>query len=141
MNKIEIRNLFLSFGYETKTFFIDECPLYEFINKWLVEKQQLLQSMVPSDDLAICWTTNYDFDGDSKFMRYILNQNNAITPILICPEDLDFSCIVIVITLIFPQVNVVQKIIVYYIVNKAFFWYRYGNHQIQKDTAFMDASL
>ena len=25
-----------------------------------------------------------------------MNQNNAITPILICPEDLDFSCIVIV---------------------------------------------
>ena len=96
MNKIEIRNLFLSSGYETKTFFIDECPLYEYINKWLVENQQLLQSIMPSDDLAICWTTNYNFDGDSKFMRYILNQNNAITPILICPEDLDFSCIVIV---------------------------------------------
>ena len=96
MNKIEIRNHFLSSGYETKTFFIDGRPLYEYINQWLAENQELLQSITPTDDLAICWTDDYDFEGDSKFMRYILNQDHAITPIFICPEDFDFSCIVIV---------------------------------------------
>ncbi|MBQ8392305.1 MAG: hypothetical protein IJX51_00895 [Clostridia bacterium] len=96
MNKIEIRNLFLSSGYEAKAFFIDGRPLYEYINEWLAKDKQLLQSITPNDDLAICWTNDYDFEGDSKFMRYILNQSNAITPILSCPEDFDFSCIVIV---------------------------------------------
>lgn len=96
MNKIEIRNTFLTSGCQAKSFFIDGLPLYEYINKWLAENQNLLQSVTPNDDLAICWTNDYDFEGDSKFIKYILKQNNAITPILSCPEDFDFSCIVIV---------------------------------------------
>jgi len=96
MNKIEIRNILLSSGYKTRVFFIDGRPLYEYMNEWLSENQQLLSSVTPNEDLAICWTGDYDFEGDSKFMRYILNQNNAITPILSCPDDFDFSCIVIV---------------------------------------------
>ena len=96
MNKIEIRKHFLPSGYEIKAFFIDDRSLHEYINEWLADNQQLLQSMTPNDDLAICWTNDYDFQGDSKFMKYILNQHDAITPILSCPEDFDFSCIVIV---------------------------------------------
>lgn len=57
---------------------------------------ELLKSISPIDDLEICWTNEYDLKGDDRFMRFILNQEQAITPILSCPEDFDFSCIVIV---------------------------------------------
>jgi len=96
MNKIEIKDQCLSTGVKIKSFFIDDRPLYEYINEWTAEKKDLLQSISPTDDLAICWTENYDYEGNAKFMRFVLDQNNAITPILSCPDDLDFSCVVIV---------------------------------------------
>lgn len=109
MNKIEIKNHFISSGHEIKAFFIDDRPLYEYINEWIAENSELLQSIAPSDNLAICWTNEYDFKGDAEFVRFILNQNNAITPILSCPEDFDFSCIVIVADVIKDDHKVVWK--------------------------------
>ena len=96
MNRIEIRNSLTSSGYETKAFFVDGRPLYEYINEWLSNNSELLKSISPTDDLAICWTSEYDYAGDAKFMEFVLKQNSAITPILSCPDDFDFSCIVIV---------------------------------------------
>lgn len=109
MNKIEIRNHVIPLGYETKVFFIDERPLYEYICEWLSEKSELLQSVSPFCELAICWTDDYDCEGDSQFMRFILNQDNAITPILSCPDDFDFSCILIVADIVRQNHKVIWK--------------------------------
>lgn len=96
MNKIEIKKQYTSSGAQIKGFFIDDLPLYKYINEWITGKVDIPQSISPAEDLVISWTNSYDHEGDVEFMRYILNQNNAITPILTCPDDLDFSCIVIV---------------------------------------------
>ncbi len=96
MNRIEIKKLLISTGYEIDAFFIDGKPLYKYILKWLDHNSGLMKELTPVDDLAITWTNDFDFDGDARFMRYVLEQNHAITPILSCPDDLDFSCIVIV---------------------------------------------
>lgn len=96
MNSIDIKNHYLPSGYETKVFFIDEKPLYEYLIKWLSERTDLKKTISPVDDLCVCWTNDYDFEGDSRFMRYILSKKKGITPILSCPDDFDFSCIVIV---------------------------------------------
>ena len=43
MNRIEIRNSLTSSGYETKVFFVDGRPLYEYINEWLSNISELLK--------------------------------------------------------------------------------------------------
>lgn len=80
MNKIAIKNHFVPSGYEMEVFFIDDVPLYEYITKWTGMKPELSQSI--ADDLAICWTDEYDFEGDARFMRFVLGKERAIIPIL-----------------------------------------------------------
>lgn len=109
MNKIEIKNCVLLSGYKARAFFIDNLPLEEYINEWLLEKPELLQSISPVCELAICWTDDYDYEGDAKFMRFLLNQNKVITPILSCPDDFDFSCILIVADIVRENHKVIWK--------------------------------
>ena len=76
MNKLEIKNLMIPSGYEIKSFFIDDIPLYEYINEYLSEKSALLQSISPVCELAICWTDDYDCEGDAEFMKFILSETD-----------------------------------------------------------------
>jgi len=109
VNTIEIRKHVVPSGYETIVFFVDERPLYEYINEWVAGKDELSKSIAPADDLAICWTNEYDYAGDAEFMKFVLNQDKAITPILSCPEDFDFSCIMIVVDLIRQEDKVIWR--------------------------------
>ena len=93
MNTLEIKRLKIPSDYETAVFVIDGRPLYEYLNEWVNGDEQLLDK---PDMLAICWTDDYDFEGDSRFMKFVLAQDKAITPILSCPDDFDFSCSVVV---------------------------------------------
>lgn len=108
-NKIEIRDCMIPSGYKNEIFFIDGRPLYEYINEWLKDKDELTKSVSPTDALAISWTNEYDFEGDAQFMRFVLDQDRAVTPILICPEDMDFSCIVIVADVVKKDDKVIWK--------------------------------
>ena len=96
MNSFAIKNLERPSGYDIKVMFIDEKPLYEYIAEWVKDDKELLESLNPIDDLEICWTDDYDFEGDARFMKFVLTKGTAVTPILSCPDDFDFSCIVIV---------------------------------------------
>ena len=96
MNEISIQERYSLAGYALPRFVIDGKHLYDYITDWLSDRPGLLNSISPVDDLEIAWTDEYDFEGDARFMRFILQQDRAITPILSCPDDFDFSCIVIV---------------------------------------------
>lgn len=98
MNKIEMKKLSIPSGYETNVFLIDEIPLYEYFTDWWERQNCMPQDIpfAPADMLEVTWTNKYDCEGDARFMKYVLKQENAITPILSCPDDFDFSCIVIV---------------------------------------------
>jgi hypothetical protein len=109
MNKLEIRDHIIPSGYKTKVFFIDGWPLYEYIHQWVAGSRELEIALSPMDDLAICWTDEYDHEGDARFMRFVLKQSNAIIPILSCPEDFDFSCIVIVVEVTKQDDTVIWK--------------------------------
>lgn len=78
--------------------FIDDIRL----SMHLADKKtmQLPEIVEPFDDLCPAWTKDLDYAGDVKFVRHLINQDNAIVPIYMCPDDLDFSCIVIVIDVI-----------------------------------------
>jgi hypothetical protein len=109
MNTIEIRNQMISLGYETHVFFIDGKPLYEYFYEWSDSNLSLFESLNPVDVFEIAWTDEYDFEADALFMRFVLGQENAITPILLCPDDFDFSCVVIVADVIKQNDKVIWK--------------------------------
>ena len=96
MNKLEIKHVIVPTGYETDVFHIDGKPLYEYMEEWLKDSCELYESLSPLPDLDIPWTDEFDWEGEALFMRYILEQQNAITPILLCSECFDFECTVIV---------------------------------------------
>ena len=96
MDIVEIKQQQTSYGYLHDYFCINGKPLYEYLNEWLAGISGPLQFILPTDDLAICWKNSFDFECDARFMKYVLEQKQGIMPILSCPDDMDFSCIVLV---------------------------------------------
>lgn len=111
MNKLEVKRCKGDSGYETDMFLIDGKPLYRYINEWQATGEDMDEcvSISPADLLDITWTNEYDSEGDARFMKYVLKQDSAITPILSCPDDFDFSCLVIVAEVIKNEKKVVWK--------------------------------
>lgn len=95
MHKLEIGEQRLPSGYCLKAFFVDGRPLSAYLEEWIAGNEALAY-LSRFEDLEICWTDEYDYEGDARFVRFVLEQQNAITPILSCPDDFDFSCVVIV---------------------------------------------
>lgn len=98
MNTLEIKLLPTSDGFENECFVIDGIPLHEYMKKWYLENGwgEIPQPISPVDDLAFTWNTKYNYKGDARFMEYLLKQDKVNLPPLLCPDDCDFSCVVIV---------------------------------------------
>ena len=98
MNKLEIRKITTSKNFENECFFIDDIPFHEYLKKWYNELGlgEIERPLAPVDDLAVTWTASFDNDGDARFMRHLFGIDKLNLPILSCPDDLDFSCLVIV---------------------------------------------
>jgi hypothetical protein len=122
MNTIEIRKLTTSQNSENDCFVIDGIPLHEYFTKWNKELDlgEIQKSLASADDLAVTWRASFDNDGDARFMRWLLEIEKLNLPILSCPDDLDFSCVVIV-----AEVEKTEDQV---------FWKRIGmvNHSIEK---------
>lgn len=121
MNTLEIKKIPISKDYENECFIIDGIPFYEHLIKWYQESdwEEIQQTLASVDGLAITWTASFDNDGDARFMRWLFKKDKLNLPILSCPDDLDFSCIVIV-----AEVEKVDKYVL---------WKRIGkvNHSIE----------
>lgn len=98
MNTLEIKTIPISDRFENECFIIDGIPLHEYLKKWYQENGwgEIRQPLAPVDDLAVTWTAAFDNDGDARFMRWLFHKDKLNLPILSCPDDLDFSCVVIV---------------------------------------------
>ena len=98
MNTLEIKMIPVSDNYENECFIIDDIPLHEYLIKWYQENGwgEIPQPIAPVDDLAVTWNAPFDHDGDARFMRFLLEKDNVNLPLLSCPDDLDFSCLVII---------------------------------------------
>ncbi|MGN0602641.1 MAG: hypothetical protein ACI4I2_01560 [Oscillospiraceae bacterium] len=111
MNTIEIKTIPISKDCDNECFCIDEIPLHEYLIKWYKElgMGEIQQPLAPVDDLAITWNASFDYDGDARFMRCLLKKDKLNLPILSCPDDLDFSCAVIVAKVEKTDKNVLWK--------------------------------
>ena len=98
MNTLEIMSLPTSDGFENECFVIDGIPLHDYLTKWYLENGwgEIPQPIAPVDDLSLAWNTEYNYKGDARFMEYLLQQDKVNLPLLLCPDDCDFSCVVII---------------------------------------------
>ena len=48
-------------------------------------------------DLTLAWRIPLEWSGDVRFVWRLLCEDRTILPLYLCPDDLDFSCIVIVV--------------------------------------------
>jgi len=95
MNRIEIKRINKTDNWKDFEWFIDGIRFSEHLKQ---EKRcELPENVEPFDDLCPAWTRELDFAGDVKFVWHLVNSASAIVPVYMCPEDLDFSCIVIVV--------------------------------------------
>ena len=125
MNHIEIRKQRIPSDYETRVFFIDGKPLYEYFSAWVSKDDESWESLRKPDMLEITWGDVMDFEGDNRFMRFLLQQDKACLPILSCPDDMDFSCVLIV-------ADVMKE-------NGKVFWKRMGIVNNTRESAFPSA--
>ncbi|MCM1219426.1 MAG: hypothetical protein NC548_33520 [Lachnospiraceae bacterium] len=77
---------------------IDGKALPEYLQDWSADfpDDKTVKLMKPSIDLAPAWSKRLDWEGDVRFVWKALELDRTILPLLLCPEDLDFSCIVVV---------------------------------------------
>lgn len=95
MNNIEIKKIHKGGNWYDFEWFIDGIRL----SKYLINKKnvELPYKVEPFDDLCPAWTKELDYAGDVKFVWHLISLENAVLPIYLCPDDLDFSCIVLVV--------------------------------------------
>lgn len=95
MNTIDIRIINKDSNWKELEWFIDDIRLSEHLcNKKIIELSEKEESF---DDLCPAWTKELDYSGDVKFVWYLIGLEKAILPIYMCPDDLDFSCTVVVV--------------------------------------------
>ena len=88
MDKLEIRT-----ADERRCFYINGIPLTDCLKAALREKGMDDSSV---EGLEVTWGAAFDHEGDARFMRYLMQQDKAGLPLLSCPDDMDFSCVVII---------------------------------------------
>lgn len=97
MNHIEIKNITTSYGYEELHCLIDGKSLPAHLEEWASGfDEQTMDYVKTFSDLCPAWTKGLDWYGDVRFVWKLIEQETAVLPVLLCPDDLDFSCIVIV---------------------------------------------
>ncbi|MDR3296145.1 MAG: hypothetical protein LBT26_10010 [Clostridiales Family XIII bacterium] len=102
MNRIQAKQI-LSFKRSIASIFIDECPLGEYLSK---------NGDSSYEDLWCAWLLPGDGqDGqDGQYIWTLLNEKrNCNLPVLLCPDDMDFWCTIIVAQVRFYEDTVVWE--------------------------------
>ena len=95
VNHIEMNQIYKTDTWNDYEWFIDGKRLSEHLreNKYV----KLPDNVEPFDNLCPAWTKQLECFGDVRFVWNLLQHDKSVLPIYICPDDLDFSCIVIVV--------------------------------------------
>ncbi len=99
MNHIKIQKTITPYGYEEDYWCIDGKILPDYLDEHITESaDEYLKDLGSFMGLCPAWSKELDFKGDVHFVWELIRRDNStILPILLCPDDLDFSCTVIVV--------------------------------------------
>jgi hypothetical protein len=111
LNKLEVRETTTDYGYEYLGIFIDNILLDKFLFK--STHNEMISALMPA------WYAELDNKGEQEYIDECLSiedEQGVTIPILLCPEDMDFWCIVIVAKIrytdehvIWDKVGIVKK--------------------------------
>lgn len=97
MNHIEVKKIPTQYGYEERYWVIDGKSLPEYLDMWADESEDsFLKSIQPFLGLYPAWGRQLNWEGDIRFVWKMIDMDSVILPLLVCEDDLDFDCIVIV---------------------------------------------
>lgn len=98
MNHIKIENMTTPYGYKELHWFIDGKALVDYLEEWAPGfDEQTMHYIKIFRDLSPAWTKELDWYGDVRFVWKLIEDESAVLPVLLCSDDLDFSCIVMVV--------------------------------------------
>ena len=97
MNQIKVKDVVTPYGYKEIYWIIDGKSLPEYLTIWADEvDDDYLKSIHTFLGLCPAWSKRLEWKGDIRFVWKLIEMDSVVLPLLLCPDDLDFSCIVIV---------------------------------------------
>ena len=98
MNHIDVVEVTNPNGYIVQELTIDGTSLGQWLDKHTEgsEDEHIAAFIRPFSELLSAWSHDIDWKGDRRFVRSLIDMDSAPAPILLCEDDPDFSCIVIV---------------------------------------------
>lgn len=97
MNHIEVQDMQTPYGYTDNYWVIDGKALPQYLDTWAKESQDAyLTSFGSLLGLYPAWNRDLTWSGDVRFVWKVITMDSAVLPLLLCEEDTDFSCMVIV---------------------------------------------
>lgn len=98
MNHIDVEDIETIHEYKENYWIIDGKLLPEYLSIWAAETiDDNLKLMEPFHGLCPAWSKELDWSGEIRWVWKLIEMDSVVLPLLLCPEDLDFSCIVIVV--------------------------------------------
>lgn len=98
MNHIKIETMHTTYGQEYFLQSIDGKSLPEYLQSWAdaFPDNKSVRVMAPFSDLWPAWSKSLEWEGDVRFVWKAIELDKAVLPLLLCPDDVDFTCIVVV---------------------------------------------
>lgn len=101
LNHIKVTKVhytYQQFHQEEYHYSIDGKALPKYLQAWSADfpDDKTVKLMRPHIDLAPAWSKRLEWEGDVRFVWKTLELDRTILPLLLCPEDTDFTCIVVV---------------------------------------------
>ncbi len=84
-------------GFRYNVLTVDGIPLGTWLDQHVTDHDEYIATGIKTfESLMPAWSMDLDWKGDRNFVRTLIDMDRAPLPILLCEEDPDFSCIVIV---------------------------------------------
>ena len=98
MNHIQICAIPTPYGYSESYLAIDGMPIVDYLEQWVLQgKCDALLPFGSLKGLYPAWGSEMQCQGERRFIQELLQSPLAQNvPILVCEDDLDLSCLVIV---------------------------------------------
>ena len=98
MNHIKIETMHTTYGQEYFLQSIDGKILPEYLQSWAdaFPDDKRVRRLAPFSDLWPAWSKRLEWEGDVRFVWKVVELDKAVLPLLLCPDDVDFTCIVVV---------------------------------------------
>ncbi len=90
-NRIEVKPIRTGYGYDEYYWVIDEVPITTYLDDWKARRVADSMGLLPA------WSGGLNEAAENDFVwEMVDSQDEQNVPILVCEDDCDFSCLVIV---------------------------------------------